>query len=177
MLIEQVRTCYEHAADAKRKAEAAADAESKASLLDIEARWLALARSYALTEGVGAPSATTSDRGPKLAEGERVDAGTDESLRLQEISTLLIQEGNLASLYNRVLDAAVGVMSADMGSMQTFNPGQGELRLIASRGFHPESAAFWGVVQFDSTCACGKALSEGRRIIVPDTESEGPIVS
>jgi PAS domain S-box-containing protein len=171
MLIEQVRTCYEHAADAKRKAEAAADAESKASLLDIEARWLALARSYALTEGVGAPSATTSDRGPKLAEGERVDAGTDESLQLQEISTLLIQEGNLASLYERVLDAAVGLMSADMGSMQTFNPGQGELRLLASRGFHPESAAFWRAVHLDSACTCGKALSAGRRVIVPDTEA------
>src|SRR6516225_2759119 len=171
MLIEQVRTCYEHAADAKRKAEAAADAESKASLLDIEARWLALARSYALTEGVGAPSATTSDRGPKLAEGERVDAGTDESLQLQEISTLLIQEGNLASLYERVLDAAVGLMSADMGSMQTFYSEEGELRLLAWRGFHSESAAFWERVDVDSGCACGVALSQGRRIIVPDTEA------
>ena len=51
-----------------------------------------------------------------LAEGERVDAGPDESLQLQEISTLLIPEGNLDALYARVLDAAIGLMSADMGS-------------------------------------------------------------
>jgi len=42
--------------------------------------------------------------------------GPDEFLRLQEISTLLIQEGNLGALYERVLDAAIGLMSADMGS-------------------------------------------------------------
>jgi PAS domain S-box-containing protein len=59
-LIEQARACYGHAADAKQKAEAAADPESKASLLDIEKRWLALARSYELIESLGDPSITTS---------------------------------------------------------------------------------------------------------------------
>ena len=61
--------------------------------------------------------------------------GPDEFLRLQEISTLLIQEGNLGALYERVLDAAIGLMSADMGSMQTFYSEEGELRLLAWRGF------------------------------------------
>jgi hypothetical protein len=133
--------CHEHAADAKPKAEAAAD-----------------------------NSATTSDR-RTLAERVRVDAGPDEFLRLQEISTLLIREGNLDALYERVLDAAIGLMSADMGSMQTFYSEEGELRLLAWRGFHPESAAFWERVDLDSACTCGVALSEGRRIIVPDTEA------
>jgi len=95
----------------------------------------------------------------------------NKSLRLQEISTLLIQEGNLAGLYDRILDAAIALMSADMGSMQTFHAEQGELRLMAWRGFHPESAAFWERVHLDSTCACGVALSLRRRIIVPDTET------
>ena len=59
-LIEQTRACYGRAADAKQKAEAVADPESKASLLDIEKRWLALARSYQMTETIGVPSTTTS---------------------------------------------------------------------------------------------------------------------
>jgi len=84
---------------------------------------------------------------------------------------MLIQEGNLAALYDRVLDAAIALMSADMASMQTFHPKQHELRLLAWRGFHPESAAFWDRVHLDSTCACGVALSAERRIIVPDTEA------
>src|SRR5215813_4238779 len=88
-------------------------------------------------EGIGDRSML--DRGRKPGGRPRAN----NSLRLQEISTLLIQEGNLAALYDRVLDAAIELMSADMGSMQTFHPQQGELRLLASRGFHPESAAFW----------------------------------
>jgi two-component system, LuxR family, sensor kinase FixL len=59
-LIEQARACYGHAADAKQKAEAAADPESKDSLLDIERHWLALAGSYELTESLGLSSTTTS---------------------------------------------------------------------------------------------------------------------
>jgi PAS domain S-box-containing protein len=59
-LIEQARACYGHAADAKQKAEAAADPESKASLLDMEKRWLALARSYQLIESLEGPSTATS---------------------------------------------------------------------------------------------------------------------
>ena len=87
-LNELVRRCHEQAADARQKAEAAADPASKATLLDIEERWLALARNYALTERLGAPSTSTSERHRKLAEGDRVDAGLDESPRPQEIRTL-----------------------------------------------------------------------------------------
>ena len=170
-LSEQVRACHEYAADAKQQAEAVADPALKTSFLDLEKRWVALARSYALDESLGHFSAEMSARRWKADERARVDARPDHSLRLQEISTMLIQEGNLAALYDHVLDAAIALMSADMGSMQTFHIEQGELRLLAWRGFHPELAAFWDRVHLGSTCACGVALSVGRRIIVPDTEA------
>lgn len=166
-LIEQVRACYEHAADAKQKAEAATDPASKASFLDMEKRWLALAHSYLSIESLGELSDAIPDGRREPQERARVN----DSLRLQEVSISIIQEGNLAALYDRVLDAAIALMSADMGSMQTFYPEQGELRLLAWRGFHPESAAFWERVHLDSACACGMALSLGRRIILPDTET------
>jgi hypothetical protein len=60
-MVRVTAACREHAVDAEQKAEAAAD-----------------------------NSATASDR-RMLAEGERVDAGADESLRLQEISNLLLR--------------------------------------------------------------------------------------
>jgi diguanylate cyclase (GGDEF)-like protein/PAS domain S-box-containing protein len=107
----------------------------------------------------------------EMAAGDLSHRTSDESLRLQQISTVLIQQGNLNSLYDRVLDAAIGLMSADLGSMQTFHPDQRELRLLASRGFHPASAAFWERVHADSASACGMALSAGRRIIAPDIEA------
>jgi diguanylate cyclase (GGDEF)-like protein/PAS domain S-box-containing protein len=170
-LSEQLRACHEYAADAKQKAEAAADPASKAIFLDMEKRWLALAHSHAFVESLGDFSAAMSHRRRTRDELARADAGQDGSLRLQQISTLLIQEGNLDALYERVLDAAIGLMSANMGSMQTFHPEQGELRLLAWRDFHPQSAVFWERVRLDSACTCGVALSAGRRVMVPDTEA------
>jgi len=55
--------------------------------------------------------------------------------------------------------------------MQIFRPELKELHLLAWRGFHPESAAFWERVRFDSASTCGLALSAGCRIIVPDVET------
>ena len=166
-LIEQVRACYENAADAKQKAEAAADPAAKTSFLDMGERWLALAHSYASLGSVERLSAAMPDGLSKPQERARAN----DSLRLQEVSTSLIQEGNLAALYDRLLDAAIALMSADMGSMQTFHPEQGELLLLACRGFHPESAAFWERVHLDSASTCGVALSTGRRVMVPDIEA------
>ena len=78
-----------------------------------------------------------------------LNGNVDASLRLQEISTLLIQEGNLDALYERVLDAAVHLMRADVGSMQRYDPDRDELRLLASRGFPAEAIAFWDRVNRD----------------------------
>src|SRR5262249_23712342 len=103
------------------------------------------------------------------------DAQSDAALRLHEISTLLIQESSLDSLYNRILDAAMGLMSADMASMQVFHPKRSELQLLAYRGFHPESAAFWEWVHLDSACTCGLALTTGCRVVVPDTETSATL--
>jgi hypothetical protein len=60
----------------------------------------------------------------------------DATLRLQRISTLLIREGSNGALYGHVLDAAIDLMSSDMGSMQVFHPERAELQLLAQRGFH-----------------------------------------
>jgi PAS domain S-box-containing protein len=95
----------------------------------------------------------------------------DVTLRLQRVSTLLIREGSNGALYEHVLDAAIDLMSADIGSMQLFHPERGELKLLAARGFDPESAAHWEWVRPDSPTSCGMALSAGCRVIVPDIET------
>src|SRR5262245_32730157 len=163
-LSEQVRACHERAAEAKSKAEATADPAVKADFLEMERRWLALARSHAYTESLGDFTAAMSDTRHELPE-------PDDALRLQEISTLLIQEGNIDALYDRVLDAVISLMRADMGSMQKFQSERNELHLIAWRGFHPESAVFWKCVHLDSASTCAIALSTGRRVMVPDIEA------
>jgi PAS domain S-box-containing protein len=95
----------------------------------------------------------------------------DATLRLQRISTLLIREGSNGSLYEHVLDAAIDLLSADMGCIQVFHRERGELRLLAERGFDPESVVHWEWVRPDSPSSCGMALSAGCRIIVSDIET------
>jgi hypothetical protein len=47
---EQIRECYRHAEDCAQKAAAQTDQKLKADFLDLERRWLILARSYDFTE-------------------------------------------------------------------------------------------------------------------------------
>jgi PAS domain S-box-containing protein len=84
---------------------------------------------------------------------------------------LLIQGGNLESLHYSIIGAAMSLMSSDMASMQLFDPERKQLRLLAWKGFHPLSAIFWELVDFDSASTCGLALSTGCRVVVPDIET------
>jgi PAS domain S-box-containing protein len=92
-------------------------------------------------------------------------------LRLQQISTLLISEGTNGAIYERVLDAAIDLMSAHKGSMQVFHPERGELRLLVQRGFDPQVAGRWEWVRYDFATTCSMALLTGSRVIVPDFET------
>jgi PAS domain S-box-containing protein len=96
---------------------------------------------------------------------------SDDWEQLHKISTLLTPEGSLDSLYNRILDAAVVLMSSNMASMQLLDPERNQLRLLAWKGFHPQSASFWEWVYLDSASTCGLALSAGSRVVVPDVET------
>ena len=170
-LSDQIRACHERAAEAERKAEATVDPALKADYLAAVDRWMALASSYEFTDRVTDFTVAMSHK-QKTTDGlARVDGQRDDAALLQEISTLLIQEGNIDALYERILDGAISLMKSDFGSMQIFCPEQNELRLLAWRGFHPASAAFWDRINLDSAHAsCGVAFSSGHRIVVPDSE-------
>jgi hypothetical protein len=49
-LSEQIRDCYAHAEECARKAAAQTDPGLKQDFLDMEKRWLSLAKSYELSE-------------------------------------------------------------------------------------------------------------------------------
>jgi len=171
-LSDQIRDCYDQAEEARQRADATTDPTLKAILLEMERRWLILVRSYGFAESLG-DFTKESKRRQQSIDGAAVSSRLlpDEMLRLHEVSTLLIQERELDSLYRRILDAAVDLMASDMASMQEFDSDRKELRLLAWKGFHPQSAVFWEWVRLDSGSSCAAALSEGRRIIVPDIET------
>ena len=91
--------------------------------------------------------------------------------QLQAISTLLIREGRIEALYQRIIEAARKVMWSDMASIQVLDSDANELRLIAWEGFHPDSAAFWDRIRVDSPTSCGLALDSRKRVIVRDVET------
>jgi PAS domain S-box-containing protein len=114
---------------------------------------------------------TRDQSGVPVPEGRDDFDASEDILQLYKTSTLLIQEGNLDALYDRILEAAIGLMSSDMASIQLLDPQRDLLRLLASKGFHPQSAAFWENVHFNSASTCGFALATGARVVVPDVDS------
>jgi PAS domain S-box-containing protein len=106
-----------------------------------------------------------------VPEGRKDLDGSDDLFQLHEISTLLIQQDNLDALYDRILDAAMSMMSSAMASIQLLDPERDQLRLIAWKGFHPQSAVFWEWVSLDTTCVCGLALSTACRVAIADLET------
>jgi hypothetical protein len=50
---DQVRQCYQHAVEARAKADATNDPALKADFLDAERRWLTLASSFVFSESLG----------------------------------------------------------------------------------------------------------------------------
>jgi len=157
---------WEKAADCEGSLQTAVNPERRALLLEKNEEGAAEAKLKA-----EAPVDTILAHLLKPLERAQVDTQPDDALRLHEISTLLIQESNLDILYNRILEAGIGLMSADMASMQIFHHEQKELGLLAWKGFHPASAAFWERVSFNSASTCGLALSAGCRVVVPDIET------
>lgn len=72
---EQIRECYEHAEECARKAAAQTDPGLKQDFLDMERRWLALARSFELSQRLSdfSPEATQrrATNAPKPTKDER----------------------------------------------------------------------------------------------------------
>jgi PAS domain S-box-containing protein len=104
---------------------------------------------------------------------ERLAAELADSILLQAISAQMIQEECAEGLYEKILDVAISIMRSDYASMQMLYPERdqgGELRLLAFRGFNPDSAKFWEWVRTDSESTCGVALRTVRRVIVSDVE-------
>lgn len=87
----------------------------------------------------------------------------------------LVEAGDLASLYARIIDAAARLLGADCASIQTRVPEKQQLRLVAARGFVPEATAYWEWVDAGSSSCCGQALLRGERVIIADVEGDSQL--
>ena len=90
---------------------------------------------------------------------------------LQAISTRLISESTSGTLYDQVLDAAMELMASDAACLQMLAADNTSLRLLAWANFHPDCVPFWQRVALGAGSASSKALSDNRRVVVPDIEA------
>jgi PAS domain S-box-containing protein len=98
----------------------------------------------------------------------------EDALLLQQTSAQLIHQDDTQTLYEKILDAAVGIMRSDFASIQMVYRERGHaghLRLLAYRGYTRESAAAWEWIGADHPTTCGTALRTGKRSTVPDIET------
>jgi hypothetical protein len=75
---EQIRECYEHAEDCGRKA-AQTDPGLRQDFLDMERRWLALAKSYELSGRLGDFSTETKRQAQSLVNGISEKSAKDQA--------------------------------------------------------------------------------------------------
>ncbi len=92
---------------------------------------------------------------------------------LRKVSEQLIPEGQMQSFFETILDAAVGLMRADAGTLQLLDPSSGVLHLISAHEVPADFAEHFAKVDASSSSACGKALASGRRVFV-DFDEAGP---
>jgi PAS domain S-box-containing protein len=106
--------------------------------------------------------------------GAALEAELADSRLLQQTSAALIGEHSDEALYEKLIDAAARIMHSDFASMQMLAsepPHEGELLLLAHRGFAPEAASTWQWVRQDARSSCAAALRAGHRVLVPDIEA------
>jgi PAS domain S-box-containing protein len=94
----------------------------------------------------------------------------EDTKQLQKISSRIIEEGDVNTLYNALIDSAIEIMHSDFASIQILVPETNDLLLLAWKGFHPASAEYWKLINKDSGSTCGKAFHDQTRIIVPNVE-------
>jgi hypothetical protein len=77
-LSDQIRDCYAHAAECVRKAAAQTDPQLKQDFLDMERRWLTLAKSYELSQRLDDFSDEAGRRAGRLPNLARSKPGDQE---------------------------------------------------------------------------------------------------
>ena len=71
----------------------------------------------------------------------------------------------------QVLDIAIGITGADMGTLQRFDEENDCLTIVVSRGFSSEALNFFATVRRDTNTTCAAALTRRMRVFVEDVST------
>jgi GAF domain-containing protein len=80
----------------------------------------------------------------------------------------LARSKNVDADLSEVLDVAIGMTGADMGTLQRFDDADDSLQIVASRGFSDEALAFFRTVRRDTNTTGAVALTRRIHVFVGD---------
>ncbi|BDI18546.1 hypothetical protein ANSO36C_43480 [Nostoc cf. commune SO-36] len=105
-----------------------------------------------------------------------IESDLKDTQLLHELSTRLVTEGDIQTLYQEIIAAAIALTRADAGSIQILDEATQDLVLLATQGITPAMLEHFYRVNADSNTPCGMALTTGDRAFVDFDvpESEDP---
>ena len=80
----------------------------------------------------------------------------------------LARSKNVRADLSQVLELAIGMTGADMGTLQRFEDADDSLQIVASRGFSDEALAYFHRVRRDTNTTCAVALMRRMHVFVGD---------
>jgi PAS domain S-box-containing protein len=117
----------------------------------------------ALTEEVAERTWAAVDR----ARAEALIASDLQDMQLlRELGARLVTEGDIQTLYQEIMSAAIGLTRADAGTVQIFDEATQDLVLLATQGFEQNIIKHFYRVNASSNTPCGIALRNGDRSFV-----------
>src|SRR5262249_20579298 len=103
---------------------------------------------------------------------ESLAAELKAMVRLQQLSTEVVEWVELEPPLLLVLDAAIDLLGADFGNIQLYDSRSGKLRIAAQRGFDKAFLDHFAEVDASEGSACGRALATLQQFLIEDVEKE-----
>ncbi|MBW4450859.1 MAG: GAF domain-containing protein, partial [Spirirestis rafaelensis WJT71-NPBG6] len=103
-------------------------------------------------------------------DGKQAEAPVKSDLKdmrlLHELSARLVTEGDIQTLYQEIMAAAIALMRADAGTVQILDEATQELVLLATQGFERNMTEYFYRVNASSNTPCGIALKNSDRTFI-----------
>jgi GAF domain-containing protein len=95
-------------------------------------------------------------------------SGEQSQQKINVVLQRLARSKDVEADLSEVLDVAIGMTGADMGTLQRFDDADDLLQIAASRGFSEEALAFFRQVRRDTNTTCAVALTRRMQVFVGD---------
>ena len=100
---------------------------------------------------------------------KQMTAELEDMRRLNELSALLVREGNkFETCFSEIVRTAIAISGADKGNVQVFDEALRSLRIVAQHGFQEEFLKYFENVDNHVAASCGTAMATNEQVIVDD---------